>query len=153
MAVIHRTVPDGHSLDIAAISSGRRQASSTGHRDHPRGSLGNVAVIEGDRRRRVRRGFSGQPGSVHRQHRLPAYRKAFDTGDLGAMSWILNGYSLVFAAFLNPAGRLGDRYGLRQVFLSGLAVFTLGSAACGLSASFGVLVARPASFRHSAPRC
>jgi len=72
---------------------------------------------------------------------FPAIRKAFDTADLGAMSWILNGYTLVFAAFLNPAGRLGDRYGHRQVFLSGLAVFTLGSAACGLSASFGVLVA------------
>lgn len=72
---------------------------------------------------------------------FPVIRKAFDTADLGAMSWVLNAYTLVFAAFLNPAGRLGDRYGHRQIFLSGLAVFTLGSAACGLSASFVMLVA------------
>jgi EmrB/QacA subfamily drug resistance transporter len=72
---------------------------------------------------------------------FPDIRKAFDTADLGAMSWILNGYTLVFAAFMNPAGRLGDRYGHRRIFLWGLAVFTLGSAACGLSGSLVVLVA------------
>lgn len=72
---------------------------------------------------------------------FPDIRRAFDTADLGAMSWILNGYTLVFAAFLSPAGRLGDRYGHRRIFLWGLAVFTLGSAACGLSGSFAMLVA------------
>ncbi len=72
---------------------------------------------------------------------FPDIRKAFGTADLGAMSWILNGYTLVFAAFMTPAGRLGDRYGHRQIFLWGLAVFTLGSAACGLSGSFAMLVA------------
>jgi len=72
---------------------------------------------------------------------FPDIRRAFGTADLGAMSWILNGYTLVFAAFMNPAGRLGDRYGHRRIFLWGLAVFTLGSAACGLSGSFVMLVA------------
>jgi EmrB/QacA subfamily drug resistance transporter len=72
---------------------------------------------------------------------FPDIRRAFGTSDLGAMSWILNGYTVVFAAFLNPAGRLGDRYGHRRVFLWGLAVFTLGSAACGLAGSFVMLVA------------
>jgi MFS family permease len=72
---------------------------------------------------------------------FPDIRKAFGTADLGAMSWILNGYTVIFAAFLNPAGRLGDRYGHRPIFLWGLAVFTMGSAACGLSGSFGALVA------------
>jgi EmrB/QacA subfamily drug resistance transporter len=72
---------------------------------------------------------------------FPDIRKAFGTTDLGAMSWILNGYTVVFAAFLNPAGRLGDRYGHRPIFLWGLAVFTMGSAACGLSGSFAALVA------------
>jgi len=72
---------------------------------------------------------------------FPDIRQAFGTANLGAMSWILNGYTLVFAAFMNPAGRLGDRYGHRRVFLCGLAVFTVGSAACGLSESFFVLVA------------
>ncbi|MEZ0351193.1 MFS transporter [Mycobacterium sp. pR1184] len=72
---------------------------------------------------------------------FPEIRGAFGTSDLGAMSWILNAYTLVFAAFLNPAGRLGDRYGHRRIFLCGLAVFTVGSAACGLAGSFALLVA------------
>jgi EmrB/QacA subfamily drug resistance transporter len=72
---------------------------------------------------------------------FPDIRRAFGTADLGAMSWILNAYTLVFAAFMNPAGRLGDRYGHRRIFLCGVAVFTVGSAACGLSESFVVLVA------------
>ncbi len=71
---------------------------------------------------------------------FPDVRRAFGTADLGAMSWILNAYTLVFAAFMNPAGRLGDRYGHRRIFLCGLAVFTLGSAACGLSETFAMLV-------------
>ncbi len=72
---------------------------------------------------------------------FPDIRQAFGTADLEAMSWVLNAYTLVFAAFMNPAGRLGDRYGHRRVFLTGLVVFTLGSATCGLSASFPMLVA------------
>jgi EmrB/QacA subfamily drug resistance transporter len=72
---------------------------------------------------------------------FPEIRNTFGTADLSAMSWILNGYTIVFAAFLNPAGRLGDRYGHRRIFLWGLAVFTVGSAACGLSGSFAMLVA------------
>jgi EmrB/QacA subfamily drug resistance transporter len=72
---------------------------------------------------------------------FPDIRRAFGAADLGAMSWILNAYTLVFAAFMNPAGRLGDRYGHRRIFLCGVAVFTVGSAACGLSESFVVLVA------------
>ena len=43
-------------------------------------------------------------------------------------------------AFLNPAGRLGDRYGHRRIFFWGLVVFTVGSAACGLRSSFVMLV-------------
>lgn len=71
---------------------------------------------------------------------FPEIRSAFGNGDLGAMSWILNGYTVVFAAFLNPAGQLGDRYGHRRIFTWGLVVFTVGSAACGLSGSFAMLV-------------
>jgi EmrB/QacA subfamily drug resistance transporter len=72
---------------------------------------------------------------------FPDIRQAFGTAGLGAMSWILNAYTLVFAAFMNPAGRLGDRYGHRRIFLAGLVVFMLGSATCGLSDSFPMLVA------------
>jgi EmrB/QacA subfamily drug resistance transporter len=72
---------------------------------------------------------------------FPDIRQAFGTAGLGAMSWTLNAYTLVFAAFMNPAGRLGDRYGHRRVFLTGLVVFTVGSATCGLAESLPMLVA------------
>ncbi len=72
---------------------------------------------------------------------FPAIRADFPGSDLGALSWVLNGYTVVFAAFLALAGRLGDRYGHRRVFRIGLAVFTLASAACAASPSVAVLVA------------
>lgn len=72
---------------------------------------------------------------------FPEIRRAFDSADLGSTSWVLNGYTLVFAAFMNPAGRLGDRYGHRRLFLWGLAVFMLASAACGFAASLVMLIA------------
>jgi EmrB/QacA subfamily drug resistance transporter len=71
---------------------------------------------------------------------FPQIRTAFGDTDLASMSWILNAYTVVFAAFLNPAGRLGDRYGHRRMFLWGLVVFTAASAGCGVSGTFAVLV-------------
>ncbi len=72
---------------------------------------------------------------------FPAIRADFPGSDLAAMSWVLNGYTVVFAAFLALAGRLGDRYGHRRVFRAGLVVFTLASAVCAVAPSVGALVA------------
>jgi MFS family permease len=72
---------------------------------------------------------------------FPDIRRAFHSADLASMSWILNAYTIVFVAVLAPAGRLGDRYGHRRIFLAGLAVFLAGSLACGLSTTFAMLVA------------
>ena len=71
---------------------------------------------------------------------FPDIRADFPDTDLGQMSWILNGYTVVFAAFLALAGRLGDRSGHKRVFLAGVAVFTLASAACVVAPSVWVLV-------------
>jgi EmrB/QacA subfamily drug resistance transporter len=71
---------------------------------------------------------------------FPDIRHTFPHSDLATMSWILNGYTVVFAALLAPAGRLADRYGRKLVFLLGVAVFTAGSAACALAPSVGLLV-------------
>lgn len=57
------------------------------------------------------------------------------------LQWILSGYALTFGLFLVPAGRLGDARSRRAVFLSGVALFTLASAACGLSGDMGLLIA------------
>jgi MFS family permease len=47
----------------------------------------------------------------------------------------VSGYALTFGLALVPAGRLGDRLGYKQMFLTGVTVFTLASAACGISRS------------------
>jgi EmrB/QacA subfamily drug resistance transporter len=49
--------------------------------------------------------------------------------------WVINAYILVYAVLLITAGRLGDIYGPKRLFLMGLVVFTLASAACGLAQS------------------
>ncbi|MEJ2867696.1 MFS transporter [Actinomycetospora sp. OC33-EN08] len=72
---------------------------------------------------------------------FPDIRADFPGTDLGQMSWILNGYTVVFAAFLALAGRLADRVGHKRVFLVGLAVFTAASAACAGAPTVWLLVA------------
>lgn len=56
------------------------------------------------------------------------------------LEWVVSGYALAFGLALVPAGRLGDRFGARNLFVAGLAVFTAASLACGLSQSPAELV-------------
>jgi EmrB/QacA subfamily drug resistance transporter len=72
---------------------------------------------------------------------LPAMGRSFPGQGLGALSWVLNAYAIVFAAFLVPAGRLADHFGRRRFLLGGVATFTLASALCAVSPSLPVLVA------------
>ncbi|MCS0636680.1 MFS transporter [Streptomyces sp. LP05-1] len=72
---------------------------------------------------------------------LPAMGRSFGGSDLGSLSWVLNGYAIVFAALLVVAGRVADRSGHKPVFLAGLAVFTLASVGCALAPNVGTLVA------------
>ncbi|GAA4482148.1 MFS transporter [Rhodococcus olei] len=60
---------------------------------------------------------------------------------LGALSWVLNGYAIVYAALLVPLGRWADRVGRTRGFVTGLTVFTAASVACAASPSLGWLVA------------
>ncbi|QIQ01903.1 MFS transporter [Streptomyces liangshanensis] len=66
---------------------------------------------------------------------------ALHESSLANLSWILNAYAIVFAALLVPAGRLADRYGVKGTFLSGLAVFGLGSVGAALCGDVWLLVA------------
>lgn len=49
------------------------------------------------------------------------------------LSWVISGYALAFGLALIPAGRLGDRFGHKWVFFTGLVLFTAASLACGLA--------------------
>lgn len=63
---------------------------------------------------------------------LPSIRTSLDASE-ATLSWIISGYALAFGLALIPAGRVGDRFGHKWVFFTGLALFTLASLACGLS--------------------
>jgi EmrB/QacA subfamily drug resistance transporter len=54
--------------------------------------------------------------------------------------WVINAYALVLAVLVITAGRLGDLIGPRIMFISGVAVFTAASVACGLAPSPGWLI-------------
>jgi EmrB/QacA subfamily drug resistance transporter len=60
---------------------------------------------------------------------------------LDEILWVLNAYVLVYAVLLITASRLGDRYGQRNLFVAGLAVFTVASALCGLAQDSNQLIA------------
>ena len=64
---------------------------------------------------------------------FPALREAFEGSTLRQLSWVLNAYTIVYAALLAPAGRLSDVYGARRIFLIGGIIFTLASALCGIA--------------------
>ncbi|WP_330256972.1 MFS transporter [Nocardia sp. NBC_00565] len=56
------------------------------------------------------------------------------------LEWIVAGYVLAFAVVLITSGRLGDIYGRRRLFLTGVAGFTIASALCGIACSPGMLI-------------
>jgi MFS transporter, DHA2 family, methylenomycin A resistance protein len=60
---------------------------------------------------------------------------------LAGLVWVVDGYTLTFAAMLLAGGGLADRYGAKTLYLTGLAVFVLASVLCGVAPSGNALVA------------
>lgn len=71
---------------------------------------------------------------------LPQISESFSI-DTGTVSWVVITYLLMMAGLILIFGKVAERGLLRKVFLGGLLIFTLGSAACGLSPDFGTLLA------------
>ncbi len=72
---------------------------------------------------------------------FPDIVATFDSVAPAQLSWVLNAYTIVFAALLVPAGKFADRLGHKRVFLFGSTLFTVASMACGLAPSAGILIA------------
>ncbi|HUP87161.1 MAG TPA: MFS transporter [Acidimicrobiales bacterium] len=71
---------------------------------------------------------------------FPAISAEFSGTSRNALSWILSGYNIAFAAALLSAGRIADRFGRRRVFYIGITLFTVASMACGLAPSPAMLI-------------
>jgi EmrB/QacA subfamily drug resistance transporter len=70
---------------------------------------------------------------------LPNISEKLGAGVSG-LQWIVDGYVLALASLLLTGGILGDRYGRKKMFLTGLTIFTLASLGCGVSGSTGTLI-------------
>jgi MFS transporter, DHA2 family, methylenomycin A resistance protein len=70
---------------------------------------------------------------------LPTMQSGLHTG-FSSLQWVVDAYTLALSALLLSAGSLGDRYGRRRLYLTGIAIFTLGSAICTASPDIGLLI-------------
>src|SRR5438045_629196 len=71
---------------------------------------------------------------------LPSIRADLG-GGVQALEWTVNAYTLTYAVLLLTGAALGDRFGRRRMFVIGLGIFTLASAAAALAPSIDVLIA------------
>ncbi|HEY5317144.1 MAG TPA: MFS transporter, partial [Solirubrobacteraceae bacterium] len=72
---------------------------------------------------------------------FPYIGREYRGTSLSSLSWVLNGYTIVFAAVLVPAGRWADLIGRRRMLVAGLVTFSAGSLLCGLAPGVGALIA------------
>ncbi len=71
---------------------------------------------------------------------LPRMQQDLHAG-LATLQWTVNAYGIAFAAGIITAAALGDRFGRRRVFITGLALFTVASAACAVAPGATALIA------------
>jgi EmrB/QacA subfamily drug resistance transporter len=71
---------------------------------------------------------------------FPDIGRTFPEVSRAELSWVINAYTIVFAALLVPAGRLADRAGRRKIFFIGLAIFSASSGLCGAAPTVATLI-------------
>ncbi|NLT06930.1 MAG: MFS transporter [Solirubrobacterales bacterium] len=72
---------------------------------------------------------------------FPDIAASFPGVERDVLAWVLDGYFVVIAALLVPAGGLADRFGHRRIFLIGVGVFAVASVLCAAAPSLGTLIA------------
>ena len=72
---------------------------------------------------------------------FPDIARSFPETSTSTLSWVLNAYNIVFAAFLMAAAGIADRLGRRRIFVFGLELFTIGSLLCAIAPSANALIA------------
>lgn len=72
---------------------------------------------------------------------FPDIVRSFPGTSAASLSWVLNAYTITFAALLVPAGKVADRVGHKRAFLSGSVLFTVSSLACAIAPGAAVLIA------------
>ena len=70
---------------------------------------------------------------------LPAMQRELHLSPAG-LEWVVSGYALALAALIPTGGALGDHFGRKRIFVSGVTLFTLASVGCALSVSGAMLV-------------
>ena len=72
---------------------------------------------------------------------FPDITRSFPDAPVSSLSWVLNAYNVVFAAFLIAGAGMAESLGRRRVFVVGLELFTVGSLLCAVAPSAGALIA------------
>jgi MFS family permease len=71
---------------------------------------------------------------------FPDMKASFEGESLASLGWVINAYTIAFAAILLPAGRLADSHGRRRMFYAGLTLFALGSLVTGAAPTLPIVV-------------
>ncbi|MDN0085228.1 MFS transporter [Crenobacter sp. SG2305] len=120
------------SEQLAQDAAARESQGSKVQKDHPSARATLAATLLGF--------FVITLDAVVVNVALPTMGHEF-SANVTDLQWVVDGYTLMFAALLLSAGSLSDRIGARRAFGIGLAVFMLASAACGLAPTLRGLVA------------
>ena len=133
------TGPCSHTTQPSSMGTDRLTRSTTGSSDSSQSSVRDLHRPGAAVAVAVLAFFVVTLDAVVVNVALPSIRDDLGGGVQG-LQWVVDGYTLMFAALLLTGGSLSDRIGARQAIGYGLALFIVASLGCGLAASLGLLV-------------
>ena len=122
----------GHAAAVTRARDGEGITGSTGQGPVTRGVLVLLAALLGF--------FMLSLDSTAVNVALPGIERTLG-GSTAGLQWVIDAYTLMFAALLISAGAISDRVGAKRLYAIGLAAFLASSAACGLAPTLGSLIA------------